>query len=160
MNKVQFFNDKFSYAYDATHKGAPYIVNGRHCNAGQLAEALFSGFNGYGFKFDKDAVPFDRGSDVGNYSVKSSGASLACLYGLDKAAILDEYFARVYSTAWVYVVQLDDMVYFYTMNAEEFRAFAEEWAGLTRESGKEIRYKVRFKKTSSKMLQWLDERVG
>jgi hypothetical protein len=101
------------------------------------------------------------GSDIEelNASVKSSGASLACLYGSDKAEIVREYFARVHSTMWIYVVEVDSEFWLYQMNAEEFRAMLEEFSGLARESGKEIRYKLRLKKTSSKMVKWLEERV-
>ena len=44
------------------------------------------------------------------------------------------------------------------MNATEFREFLENWAGLTKESGSE-NLKVRIKKTSGKMIKWMEERV-
>ena len=151
---------KSEYGYDPAHKGAPYIVNGRPANGGNFIEAAanecFTGVFGY----DTYAVPFDKGSDIEaiSASVKSSGASLACLYGDTMEEIVNEYFERVHSTTWVYGVQIDSIFQFYLMNADEFRMFLNEWAGLARESGPTVRYKVRIKKTSGKMVAWLDEK--
>ena len=161
MKKV-LYHVKSSYGYNPEHKGAPYVVNGKSCNAGNLFECVAHEWAENDFSYDTKAVPFDKGSDIEslNMSVKSSGASLACLYGDNMIDILTEYFNRVHSTSWAYVVKLDDEFVLYIMNAVEFKEFLESWAGLTRESGQEIRYKVRIKKTSGKMLSWLDERVG
>ena len=60
---------------------------------------------------------------------------------------------------WIYSIEVDGEFWFYQMNADEFKEFLEEFSGLTRESGKEIRYKVRLKKTSSKMIKWLEGRL-
>ena len=160
--KKSVFVSRTSVHFDPTHKGAPYSVDSAHFfNFGNYAEAVVNEWAGYGFGFDTYAVPFDKGSDIEelNASVKSSGASLACLYGSDKADIIREYFARVHSTMWIYVVEVDSEFWLYQMNAEEFKTMLEEFSGLTRESGKEIRYKLRLKKTSSKMVKWLEERV-
>lgn len=150
------------YSYNSEHKGAPFMVNGKYCNFGNLSECVCNYHYTGVFGYDTNAVPFDEGSDIETLgiSVKSSGASLACLYGADKNAIIDEYFSRVHSTRWAYVVSLDSEWIIYEMNATEFRMFLDEWAGLAVESGKVKRYKVRIKKTSGKMLEWLDERVG
>lgn len=148
--------------FNPDHKGAPYTVDGVHYfNNGNRLEAVVNEWAGYGFDFDTEHVPFDMGSDIEelNASVKSSGASLACLYGPDKDEIIREYFARVYSTMWIYVAEVDSEFWLYQMNAEEFKTMLEEFGGLTRESGTEIRYKLRLKKTSSKMVKWLEERV-
>ena len=144
------------------HRGAPYTVDGVHYfNAGNYAEAIVNEWAGYGFSFDTDHVPFDMGSDIEplHASVKSSGASLASLYGADKSSIVAEYFARVKSSMWIWVVRVDEEWWLYQMDADEFRTMLELFAGLTRESGKEIKYKLRFKKTSGKMIKWLEERV-
>ena len=151
---------KTAYGYNPEHKGAPYIINGRPANYGNLCECVgnecFTGVFGY----DTYAVPFDKGSDIEilGASVKSSGASLACLYGDTMEDIVNEYFELVHSTTWVYVVELDGVWNLYLMNANEFRMFLNEWAGLARESGPTVRYKVRIKKTSGKMVAWLDEK--
>ena len=161
--KKSAFVSRTSVHFNPEHKGAPYTVDGVHFfNFGNYAESVVNEWAGYGFGFDTDAVPFDKGSDIEelNASVKSSGASLACLYGDDKAGIIAEYFARVHSSMWIYAMQVDEEWWFYQMNAEEFAEFLEEFSGLVRESGKEIRYKVRMKKTSSKMVKWFEERLG
>lgn len=160
--KKSVFTSKTAVHFDPAHKGAPYTVDGVHYfNDGNRHEAVVSEWAGYGFGYDNDHVPFDKGSDIEelNASVKSSGASLACLYGDDKASIIAEYFARVHSTMWIYSIEVDGEFWFYQMNADEFKEFLEEFSGLTRESGKEIRYKVRLKKTSSKMIKWLEGRL-
>ena len=160
MKKINY-SVKSSFGYNPEHKGAPYVVNGKPCNYGNLAECVVSEWADGVFGYDTKAVPFDKGSDIESRkaSVKSSGASLACLYGSDKDAIIAEYFARVHSTEWIYATELDGNWNLYIMNADEFKSFLNEWAGLARESDG-LRYKVRMKKTSGKMLSWLDERVG
>lgn len=160
MNRIEY-NSKANYTFNPSHKGAPYMVNGNYCNFGNLCECVASEYFDGVFGYDTKAVPFDKGSDIESVSasVKSSGASLACLYGTDKGAIIGEYFERVHSSMWVYVVELDGVWYLYTMNKAEFSDFLNEWAGLAKESDGE-RFKVRFKKTSGKMIAWLDERVG
>lgn len=160
--KKSIFVSKTAVHFNPEHKGAPYTVNGKNFfNFGNYAEAVVSEWAGYGFSYDNDHIPFDKGSDIEelNASVKSSGASLACLYGDDRNSIIAEYFARVHSTMWIYAMQVDNEWWLYQMTAEEFKEFLEEFGGLVRESGKEIRYKVRLKKTSSKMVKWFEERL-
>lgn len=160
--KKSIYTAKTAVHFNPDHKGTPYTVDGIHYfNNGNRHEAVVSEWAGYGFGYDNDHVPFDKGSDIEelNASVKSSGASLACLYGDDKASIIAEYFARVHSTMWIYSIEVDGEFWFYQMNADEFKEFLEEFSGLTRESGKEIRYKVRLKKTSSKMIKWFEGRL-
>lgn len=149
-------------------KGCPYLVNGKKANFGNLSEAVANEATGNGFHFDMDCVPFDKGSDIEtlNMSVKSSGASLACLYREEKSAeawesLINEYFHRVHSTAWMYVALVDDEWKLFIMNAEEFKQFVREWGTWDKETKKEqVLYKIRLKKTSGKMLRWLEERAG
>ena len=152
------------FTYDASHKGAPYSLDGGNTfkNGGEFSESCAKHHRGLDYMVNPSTT-FDNGSDIEelNASVKSSGASLASLYGTNKEEILDEYFARVHSTLWIFMVNLDnETMVEYHMNADEFRAFLNEWAGLAVESGKVRRYKVRLKKTSGKMIKWLEERVG
>lgn len=152
------------FTYDASHKGAPYSLDGGNTfkNGGEFSESCAKHHRGLDYMVNPSTT-FDNGSDIEelNASVKSSGASLASLYGTDKEEILNEYFARVHSTLWIFIVNLDnETMVEYHMNANEFRAFLNEWAGLAVESGKVRRYKVRLKKTSGKMIKWLEERVG
>lgn len=160
MKKVNY-TVRANYGYNPEHKGAPYFVEDKFFNFGNLCECAVSEWAGQGFGYDTKAVPFDKGSDIEsiNASVKSSGASLACLYGTSKEDIIDEYFNRVHSTEWIYVVEIDGEFNFYMMDANEFRAFLNEWATMARESDG-VRFKVRFKKTSGKMIAWMDERVA
>jgi hypothetical protein len=162
---------KFYHTTNATFtrlegKGNKYQIGKAIGNGGNLAECYVQEFYGYGFKFDTDHIAFDKGSDIEELgiSVKSSGASLACLYRDEPTAenmesLLTEYFDRVHSTRWAYVAIIDGVASIYEMNATEFKEFVTEWAGWNKESGKTC-YKIKFKKTSGKMLTWLDERAG
>lgn len=163
MFKIEY-KIEIPFTYDASHRGAPYSLDGgkTHKNGGEFAESCIKHHRGLDYMVNPSTT-FDTGSDIEelNASVKSSGASLASLYGTSKEEILNEYFARVHSTLWIYGVNLDnETMVEYHMNADEFRAFLNEWAGLAVESGKVRRYKVRLKKTSGKMIKWLEERVG
>ena len=149
---------------DPARSRAPWSVDGVHYfNDGNLCECEASDFYGYGFQFDKKAVPFDRGSDIQplRLSVKSNGCSLACVYSENKdtakAEIIAEYFERVHSVGWVYVIRKETYSELYEMNAPEFREFVEEFGGISRESGKTC-YKIKIR-TSQKMERWLEARV-
>lgn len=163
MKKIEY-KITIPFIYNASHKGAPYSLDGglTHKNNGEFCESSAKHHRGLDYMVNPSTT-FDKGSDIEelNASVKSSGASLASLYGTSKEEILNEYFARVHSTLWIFMVNLDnETMVEYHMNADEFRTFVNEWAGLAVESGKVRRYKVRFKKTSGKMIKWLEERVG
>ncbi|MBR4155409.1 MAG: hypothetical protein IKU01_01720 [Bacteroidales bacterium] len=146
-------------------RGGLYLIGDKVGNGGNLAEACASEGYGYGYGFDKDCIPYDKGSDIEELkmSVKSSGASLACIYrnsntAEDFKSIIAEYFANVHSVRWCYVVLIDNTANLYEMNAEEFKEFLMNWAGMSKESGKEC-YKIKFKKTSGIMVKWLEEKV-
>lgn len=157
MKKFSYPNT-MPYSYDPTHKGAHYMIGDAFKNNGEFAESVVKFHRGYDYIVNP-ATSYDTGSDIEemNASVKSSGASLACVYGFDMQTILDTYFANVHSTLWIYVVIVDDQVTEYHMNAAEFRDFLNNWGKLTRESGSNL-MKVRIKTTSGKMLTWLDEK--
>ena len=163
MKRIEY-KIEMPFIYDASHKGAPYSLDGgkTHKNNGEFSESVGKHHRGLDYMVNP-ATSFDTGSDIEslNASVKSSGASLACLYGTDKEEILNKYFERVHSTLWIYMVNIENETMIeYHMDAREFRTFLNEWSGLAVESGKEKRYKVRIKKTSGKMIKWLEERVG
>lgn len=162
MKKIEY-KIEISFIYDG-HKGAPYSLDGglTHKNGGEFTESVMKCHRGLDYMVNP-TTSFDTGSDIEelNASVKSSGASLACIYGTDKDAIINEYFSRVHSTLWIYGVNIDnESMIEYHMNADEFRTFLNEWSGLAKESGGKNLYKVRIKKTSGKMIKWLEERVG
>lgn len=147
----------FHFAFDPTHKGAPYTLDGEHyMNNGEFAEVADKLVKGFGSKKDAN-TPFDMGSDIEETltSVKSSKATLtSAQIGYDFDSIKSCYFARVHSTNWDYVVILDDSIIIYNMNAHEFDLFLSNWATYYAD-----RNVIRFKATSSKMLRWLDERI-
>lgn len=155
MTKIEYKN---RMPYTVTErKGAKFLVGESHKNNGELLE-LIEIFN-YGFDIPKRNLAFDVGSDIAelNASVKSSGASLACLYGETKEQIIAEYFKRVASTMWIWLEFNQDtqIVTEYRMNRFEFEKFLNNFSVLATES-KTHKTKVRFRKTSKKMIEWLE----
>lgn len=161
---------KFSHIIEAQYtklegKGNLFDINGNKGNMGNLVEAGSNEMFGYGFHYDRKAVPFDVGSDIEelNMSIKSGKASLACIYRQDKTeeakqSIIEEYFSRVHSTCWGFGYILDNELNLYRMNAEEFREFLNVWGTIEKESGKDC-YKVKIKQVSGIMVKWLEERA-
>ena len=147
------------YEYDPNHSGAHYLIGGKYKNNGEFAESVAKYHRGLDYLVNP-ATSYDNGSDIEslNASVKSSGASLARVYGNTKDEILNTYFANVHSTLWIYVSKVDDEITEYHMNAEEFKAFLEAWGEIAKESGTHLQ-KVRLKKESKKMMAWLEARV-
>ena len=154
--KRNTYTNPLSYTYDPSHKGAPYTLDGVHyMNGGELCEVVDKACKG--FEAVKDpSGRWDNTSDITETftSVKSSRATLATdLKGDDMSKMLDEYFERVHSTNWDYVVMLDEQVIVYNMSAAEFKEFTEAWASINE------RKVIRFKKTGPAMLQWLEMRA-
>ena len=160
MTKYTYTNE-MPYIYDPTRSGAKYSMDGGKTfkNAGEWRESITKFHRGLDY-LTNPTTKFDEGSDIEslNASVKSSKATLACLYGHSFDEIVSTYFERVHSTLWIFVEVIDDDVVEYHMNAIEFRAFLEQFGALGIESGSHL-LKVRIKATSAKMLAWLDERV-
>lgn len=159
MKKITY-TIKLNYEYTPEHKGAPYLIDGiKHANAGELIESIMKHERGLNYRVNP-ATKYNEGSDIEeeNASVKSSGASLACIYGEDFNEILSTYFADVHSTKWYYGVIVDDTLTEYHMDKKEFRNFLEMFGGLVKDSGKD-RKKVRIKKTSTKMIKWFEDRL-
>lgn len=156
--KKSVFTMNFHFEYDPAHRGAPYSLDGEHyMNAGEFAEVADKLCKGFGSSKDAN-TPFDKGSDIAETmtSVKSSKATLTgAQIGYDFESIKKCYFARVHSTNWDYVVIMDDTLMVYNMDAAEFEDFMDNWATYSKD-----RNVIRFKATSGKMLNWLDERVG
>lgn len=156
--KKSVFTMNFHFEYDPAHRGAPYSLDGEHyMNAGEFAEVADKLCKGLGSSKDAN-TPFDKGSDIAETmtSVKSSKATLTgAQIGYDFESIKRCYFARVHSTNWDYVVIMDDTLTVYNMDAVEFESFMDNWATYCKD-----RNVIRFKATSGKMLNWLDERVG
>ena len=159
MNKYTYINT-MPYEYDPNHSGAHYRINGsnKYKNFGEYTESIAKWHRGLYTEVNPN-TSYDTGSDIEelNASVKSSGASLARIYGTYED-ITKTYFANVHSSLWIYVTVVDEEVTEYHMNKNEFKAFLDEWHEMAKESGSHLQ-KVRIKKTSNKMIKWLDERV-
>lgn len=159
MNKYTYTN-AMPYRYDPNHKGAHYFINGseKAKNNGEFAESVAKWHRGLYTEVNPN-TSYDTGSDIEEMSasVKSSGASLAGIYG-SYESIKETYFANVHSTLWIYVVIIDDEVTEYHMNATEFAEFLDNWYGMAIESGSHLS-KVRIKKTSAKMINWFEKRI-
>lgn len=145
------------YTYDPSHKGAPFTFDGEHwMNAGELVEILLKWAKG--FKAEKDAnTKWSEGSDIEQTatSVKSSGATLASdLKGENMGEMLNRYFAEVHSTNWSFGIIIEGTLTEYNMNADEFREMLMTWASINE------RKVIRFKKVSTKMVKWLEDRVA
>lgn len=109
-----------------------------------------------------DNVPYDKGSDIPEYhiSVKSSAFSLASAK-LVKGETVEEqlayYMEHTASEKILYVTENYDG---YEMNLTEFAEFVLTFGYMTRESSKSGGgLKVRARKESKKMLEWLAVRV-
>lgn len=156
--KKQVYEISLPYTFDPTHKGAPYTFdNGAHwCNHGDFIEIMVKYH--MGFKAGKDGnTPYDKGSDIEEIraSVKSSRATLVNKkLGNDMAESLHTYFTNVHSNKWFFGHDIDGELHVYTMNAEEFNAFCNAFAGY--DKSREV---VRFKSTTGKMIHWLENRV-
>lgn len=163
MRKLFYYHHR-GLLYNPDRPRAPWTLDGIHYfNQGNLCECETSDFYGYGFRYDKKAIRFDKGSDIEQLrlSVKSDGCTLACVYreskDTAKAEIIGEYFERTHSIKWVYVIRKSGYSELYEMNATEFREFVETFGGLSRESGK-FYYKVKIR-TTQKMEDWLMARA-
>jgi hypothetical protein len=159
MIKLEYINT-MPYEYHPDRRGAKYKIGGKFKNSGELCESIAKHHRGLDYLVNP-STSYDEGSDIESEgaSVKSSGATLACLYGETLDEIIETYFAKTASTKWIYVVRVDEIITEYHMNAKEFGEFIKAFCRLDRESGK-IEKKVRFRDTSAKTIAWLEERVA
>ena len=158
MKKYEYTNT-MPYIYDSERAGAKYSMDGGESfkNHGEFLESAAKFHRGLEHLVNP-ATSYDTGSDIESMSasVKSSNASLACLYGNSFEQIVNEYFKNVHSTLWIFMIDIDEQIIEYHMNAAEFKKFLEAWAGTAVESGSHLT-KVRIKKVSGKMVRWLEE---
>ena len=143
-----------------------YLIAGskEYKNHGELMECIAKEHRGLFISDKNPATRFDVGSDIEEIhaSVKSSAASLACLYGETFTKVVREYFATVHSTVFMYVDLNEDTneVVEYIMNKREFGAFLQKFGYLHYESGHREKQKIRIRATSQKMIAWFEERIG
>ena len=158
MKKAIFKIDNIKYQYDENRKGTKWSLDGeKWMNGGEFKEIAYKACLGY--KAEKDAnTRFDKGSDIEERaeSVKSSKATLtSAKLGESLEEIIKAYFERVASDKFTWVTIFGNELKAYTMNANEFKKFIEEWARYDKS-----RKVVRFKVTSKKMVRWLEERAA
>lgn len=113
-----------------------------------------------------DSVAYDKGSDIVaqgmNISVKASGFTLMngslCEGIEDFEGIWNLYADRTHSDHFAYMTA--DFTC-YMMNLQEFGEFVHQFARLERDSEKNGgAMKIRCRKESGKMLNWLEERAS
>ena len=145
------------FTFDASHKGAPYTIDGgaHYMNGGDFAEVAFK--HALGLPAVKDGNgDFRKVSDVPSLSmsVKSSRGTLTSVkLGNSAEEIIANFFPVCASKSFAWVVLVDDMIYAYIMNPDEFKTFTMEWGRYDAD-----RHVIRFKITSAKMLAWLEAR--
>ena len=146
MKKYEYANT-MNYIFDNERRGSKYSMDNGETfkNHGEFLESVAKFHRGLEYLVNP-ATSYDTGSDIEeiNASVKSSNASLACIYGNTKEQIIEEYFKNVHSTLWIFMVDIDEQITEYHMNAEEFKEFLEEWATTAVEKKKSLRKKRFF----------------
>lgn len=102
-----------------------------------------------------DSLRFNAASDVFDYSIKTSHASLpSTLQGETIAEKLADMFNRDHANKWVYISNSNVA---YIMNKVEFTAFVNEFGRLEKDSQKNGgQMKVRILRESGRMLAWLN----
>lgn len=146
-----------SFTFDASHKGAPYTIDGgaHYMNGGDFAEVAFK--HALGLPAVKDGNgDFRKVSDVPSLSmsVKSSRGTLTSVkLGNSFDEVITNFFPVCASSCFAWVVLVDDTISAYIMNADEFKEFIITWGRYDAD-----RHVIRFKITSAKMLAWLESR--
>lgn len=130
-----------------------YSNNGQHCQ--QMLDFTLTG------QVRKaDHLKWDKGSDIPEFSmsVKSARFTLAVdLIGETLEDKVDNYFARVLSTAWAYVTKSGEA---YIMNRDEFRTFLLTFGTMSRMSSRNGgQIAVKGGHESRKMIEWLSQQA-
>lgn len=154
MFKIEYLS-KTAIVYDENHKGAKYYVNGAYKNEGELIECGRSECAGYGFRKDGNTA-FNKGSDVGDISVKSGRARLTTIrIANERIAFINKYLENEPSKSFSYGIYHGNGKFtFYEMSRTEFREFAITFTKWTPSEST-----PRFPVTSKEVVKWLEERV-
>ena len=154
MFKIEYFS-KTVIVYDESHKGAKYYVNGAYKNEGEIVECGRSECAGYDFKKDGNTA-YNKGSDVGDISVKSGRARLTTVRLADeRIAFIDEYMRQEPSKSFSYGIYHGNGSFtFYEMSRQEFREFAVTFLKWTPSEKT-----PRFPTTNREVIKWLEERI-
>ena len=117
-----------------------------YTNNGQHLEQTFR-FNLTGNIEKADNIAHDKGTDFGNYSIKSARATVC------KGTDINAYLDTDKATEFVYITK--DLTA-YIMNRTEYTAFVETFGTVTCESAKNGGHlKTRLGHETTKMLEWL-----
>jgi hypothetical protein len=140
------------------HKRAPYTIDGVHyMNGGELAEALDK--DRLGYKAIKDPnIKWCDGSDINDLKIscKSYRFSLTSeRLGNDYETVKNEYFNRVHSILWHYIIIDNGYLIVYEMNKKEFETYLDKFHIF--ENG--IIRGIRNKKDINNMLQWFESLI-
>ena len=144
--------------FDPARKGARYTYNGKAYNAGEAVECAISmALEGH---WEKDHVAFDCGSDLESIgaSVKSYKATLVApslIKATDFEGIVNEYFARVHSTRFIWGAEVNGEILCYEMNENEFRKFVTSGLWKMDSSRGSIRQAV----CSAKVIAWMENQI-
>lgn len=140
------------------HKHNPYSLDGvKWYNGGEIAEILNKLTKGYppikdgcGKWCDTSDIAETRTS-CKSYRFSLTSEKLGDTYEAAKA----EYFSRVHSTSWDYIIIEGDTLIVYTMDKAEFAEYLDNFhlfeGGIIRG--------VRSKRDINKMIEWLEARA-
>ena len=117
-----------------------------YANNGQHLEQTFR-FNLTGIIEKADNIAHDKGTDFGNYSIKSARATVC------KGTDLTTYLDTDKATEFVYITK---NLVAYIMSKTEYIDFVNEFGTVTTESAKNGgKEKIRLGHETAKMLEWL-----
>ena len=142
-----------NFTYDADHKGAHYLIDGKYYNTGEAIEIMLKACKG--FKACKDAsTRFDKGSDIEetHTSIKTLGFSLCESIADNFSDTIAEYFKRTASTNVSYALIVNEEIVEYNMSLEEFKEMLERFGAWDKASKK-----IRVKRNP---LAWLEMRAN
>ena len=129
-----------------THITINTNINRTYNNNGQHLEQCFR-FTLTGKIEKADNIAHDKGTDFGNYSIKSARATVC------KGTDLNAYLDTDKATEFVYITKNGIA---YIMNRTEYTAFVETFGTVTTESAKNGGHKkIRLGHETAKMLEWL-----
>lgn len=145
------------YTFDPNRPNAKYSFDGVHfMNAGQFLQIQLTA-SLYNRIEKPDNRNFSEDSDIPELceSVKSSKATLVNTFlGNDMETHLRNFFEQVASKQFSWLVLLDETIVRYVMDKNEFETFVRNWSKFD-----ESRKVIRFKTTSTKMVQWLESNL-
>lgn len=160
MIKVEYLI-KMEYTFNSNHKGAHYSMDGgkTYKNHGEFCESAAKFQRGLEYLVNP-ATSFDTGSDIEQIhaSVKTPGASLACIYGDNMEEILIQYFKKVKSTLWIIMIMDNNKMFEYHLNQTEFKNFLQKFGRLDMDS-KAKKNKIRIKNLTKSMVSYLEDGV-